>query len=114
MHHLFIHAPPRNGAQGILLFHREQEYEFTSDDIYGLVKKLFPRHDRRKLILHFNSNVTSRMVAEYKLRIEQGMMQRYSIEETFEDLHRDEWLKIIRVYYPELAAFADFIFEVVV
>lgn len=111
MSHLFIHAPPGNGSDGILLFHRDKSGYWQEHEVEDLCRRLFPRHDYRELIVHRNTNVTKNMVACYQLRCEQKMKQRYTGEDTFEDLHYDEWLKKVRIYYPELCWWSEFVLE---
>lgn len=108
MFYLFIHANPKNGGQGIILIYREKETPWNSDEVKALNRKLFPVHFRKKNVIHYNETVTRRMVAAYQLRIEQGKSQRYSIEETFEDIDRDSRDRIFRSLFPELSELLEF------
>lgn len=51
------------------------------------------------------------MITAYDLRCEQKRKQRYSGDETFEDMDYDEWLKKIRMHYPELCWWSEFVLE---
>lgn len=111
MGHLFIHAPPQNGAQGIILFHEDRKEFWRPEDIERICRDIAPRHDHRELVVHSERNVTIKMVSEYQLRRESGKMQRYSIAETFEEISVDSWLKILQSHYPDRAAFVKFLTE---
>ena len=111
MGHCFIHAPPQNGAQGIILFHEEKKEFWRHDDIERICRDIAPRHDPRDLVVHAERNVTIRMISEYQLRRERRKMQRYSLAETFEEIDFDSWNKILSTYYPERAAFVRLLTE---
>ena len=112
MSHCFIHAPPKNGAMGILLYHEERMNGYFRDsDLEIICNSMFLSHDIRDLVIHANKSVTKLMIASYQLRRERNMMQRYSSEETFEDIHFDEWLRVLKHYYPHLANYAAFLLE---
>lgn len=107
MYHLFIHAHPKNGGQGIILLHRERDSEWSTDEIKAF-RALFPTHFRKKNVIHANDQVSPNMVAEYQLRREKGLSQRYSIAHTFEAMEQYQRDRIFRSLYPLLAELIDF------
>lgn len=109
MVHCFIYAPIKNGTNGELLFHDEKASGFFSEaNLERFCSVLFPRFDFRELIIYRNTNVTENHVAQYYLRLAKGMLQRVSVSGTFEDLHQDEWKRMMHSHCPEVMEFGRF------
>lgn len=111
MSHLFIHAPPGNGADGIVLWHDEKPGFWLEHEVEDLCRRLFYKHDYRDLLIHKNRTATKPMVTQYQLWIHQGFMSRYTAEDSFEQIGRDSWLKVYRRIYPELGRLIAFSLE---
>lgn len=109
--HLFIHAPPGNGSDGILLWHDEKTGFWHEHEVEDLCRKLFTKHDYRDLIVHKNNTATKPMVTQYLLWIHQGFLSRFTAEDSVEQIGRDSWIKVYRRIYPEIASLIEFALE---
>lgn len=112
MVHCFIYAPIRNGTNGELLWHGEKATgHFLEPQLEQFCEQVFPGLDFREMVIFRNSAVTENHVTQYYLRRERGMLQRYSASGTFEDLHWDEWKKMMKSHCPEVMRFSIFLVE---
>lgn len=109
MKYCFVHAPSNSSWQGIILLapHRDGEQRFRERDIKHACEVLYPNEDFYDLI--YDPNPSPEQVSQYLLRREKGFLQRATQERTYEDLHFDEWIKILGHHYPQLAKFAHFV-----
>jgi hypothetical protein len=102
----FVHAPTSEGWEGelVLVLRRRNRNDgkatFRLADVQTIIEHLFPDDSPDAFL--YNENVTEDQLEVYLSRKEQGLMQRRSIYNTYEEMYFEEWERNILKKYPDI------------